>query len=222
MKIYAHRGASRYYPENTLQAFEKALELGATAIELDVHNVEGTLVVFHDRRLDEISSGSGYIDQITLSELSQITVQGQPIPTLWQVLEYVGGRCEVNIELKGFNTVKPLIKLYPEAITQFGFRIDQLLISSFKHPELAEFKKSHPQAHIAPLIEGVPLDLAATASKLNAVAVNLSLNFINQEMIDDVHLKGMKVNVFTVNNKHDFEEMKALGVDGIFSDHLEF
>ncbi|MBE8167599.1 MAG: glycerophosphodiester phosphodiesterase, partial [Shewanella sp.] len=73
MKVYAHRGASGDYPENTLLAFEKALELGAIAIELDVHNVEGTLVVFHDRRLDKISSGTGYIDQMTLSDLGNIT-----------------------------------------------------------------------------------------------------------------------------------------------------
>ncbi|WP_372931685.1 glycerophosphodiester phosphodiesterase, partial [Shewanella putrefaciens] len=127
MLIFAHRGASGYQVENTLAAMAKALELGAKAIELDVHNVEGELVVFHDRRLDNKSSGTGVIHTVTKDYLAGINVKGEPIPTLWQILELIAGRCTVNIELKGINTVQPLVDLYPKVLSELGFTEDQLL-----------------------------------------------------------------------------------------------
>ncbi|MGB0894805.1 MAG: glycerophosphodiester phosphodiesterase [Parashewanella sp.] len=219
MKVYAHRGASGYQPENTIAAFREALARGSQAIELDVHNVEGELIVFHDRRLSKKHIGDKLTCDLTLIELAELNVEGEPIPTLWQVLTFINGRCEVNIELKGDNTVKPMIAMYPRIINELNFSNDQLLFSSFKHPELAQLKQAIPQVKLAPLIDGVPLNLADVGSLLQADAIHLSLNFVNQAMIDDAHRREIKVQVFTVNHPDDVQLMIEMGVDGIFSDY---
>ncbi|RYV00869.1 glycerophosphodiester phosphodiesterase [Shewanella sp. OPT22] len=219
MKIYAHRGASGYYPENTLLAFEKAVQMGVSAIELDIHNVEGELIVFHDRRIDKLTQQQGLLSSLTTKEILSLSIEDQTIPTLWQVLNLVAGRCEVNIELKGFNTVKPLINLYPKVLSKLNFQAKDLLFSSFKHFELQQLKQAIPEVNIAPLIDGVPLDLAQAATTLNATAINLSLNFVHQTMVDDAHQRGKLVNVFTVNHKEDMQMLADMGVDGIFTDY---
>lgn len=219
MLIFAHRGASGYHPENTLVAMQAALDLDAQAIELDVHNVEGQLVVFHDRRLEGKSNGKGLIRQTTLDQLSKLHVKHQPIPTLWQVLELIKGRCIVNIELKGDDTVSPLLALYPQAISTLNFKPDQLLISSFNHPYLAQIKQALPSAYVAPLLGGIPLDLAKSVTDLQAYSAHIDLSFISQALIDDAHQRGAKVYVYTVDNADDIRALESIGVDGVFSNY---
>lgn len=219
MLIFAHRGASGYQVENTLAAMAKALELGAKAIELDVHNVEGELVVFHDRRLDNKSSGTGVIHTVTKDYLAGINVKGEPIPTLWQILELIAGRCTVNIELKGINTVQPLVDLYPKVLSELGFTEDQLLISSFNHLYLSDIKRALPQALVAPLLASIPLDGATVVSQLHAYSLHLDVSFISQALVDDAHQRGAKVYVYTVDHSDDIHALKQMGVDGIFSNY---
>ena len=190
MLIFAHRGASGYQAENTLIAMQAALDLGAKGIELDVHNVEGELVVFHDRSLEGKSTGKGLIKHKTLAELQCFTVKEQPIPTLWQVLSLVNGQCIVNIELKGDNTTTPLIAMYSDIINKLNFAPEQIIISSFNHPYLAQVKQALPHAYIAPLLGGIPLDLAQSATDLQAYSIHLDLSFINQAIVDDAHQRG--------------------------------
>lgn len=219
MLIFAHRGASGYQPENTLISMQLALDLGAEAIELDVHNVENELVVFHDRRLEGKSNGKGLIRQSSLSELANLNVNGQPIPTLWQVLSLIKGQCIVNIELKGDNTVEPMLAMYDDVISQLNFTPAQLLFSSFNHPYLAKLKQAKPQAYVAPLLGGIPLDLAKSVSDLQAYSLHIDLGFISQALIDDAHQRGAKVYVYTVDNPDDIRALQAIGVDGVFSNY---
>lgn len=219
MLIFAHRGASGYQAENTLAAMQAALDLGAQAIELDVHNVAGELMVFHDRRLDSKSSGKGLIHLSEPQYLAGLDIKGEPIPSLWQVLALVAGRCTVNIELKGINTVQPLMALYPKALAELGFTPAQLLISSFNHPYLRAVKRQLPEAFIAPLLAGIPLDLAAVVTELAAYSLHLDISFLSQALIDDAHQRGAKVYVYTVDNKDDIHALAQMGVDGIFSNY---
>lgn len=219
MLVIAHRGASGYAPENTLAAMQTALDLNVSAIELDVHNVAGELVVFHDRRLEGKSDGQGLIHLTSTASLADISVKGEPIPTLWQVLTLIAGRCTVNIELKGIQTLTPFLALYPKAISILGYREDQLLISSFNHPYLAEVKQVFPKAYVAPLLASIPLDLADVASKLQAYSINLDINFVNRAIINDAHRRDVKVFVYTVDNPDDVRALAAIGVDGVFSNY---
>ncbi|MCG9697494.1 glycerophosphodiester phosphodiesterase family protein [Shewanella sp. Isolate11] len=220
MQVFAHRGASGYAPENTLAAMKKAIALGITAIELDVHNVEGELYVFHDRRLDGKSSGVGLIESVSQAYLSTINVEGEPIPKLWELLVYLKPyQPVVNIELKGMASLAAFIELYPKVLSQLDYKPQQLIISSFNHGFIREVKQQFPQALVAPLIEGIPDDGAALASRLRAYSLHLSLSFLTQEIIDDAHQRGIKVFVYTVDNPQDIAMLAAMGVDGIFSNY---
>ena len=219
MLIFAHRGASGYAPENTIKAMLLAQDLGATAVELDVHLVENELYVFHDRWLDPKSNGAGLIVRQTQASLAQVTLDGEPIPTLWDLMEAMSPRPLVNIELKGQDTDTALIKLYPRLISELGYAPLQILISSFNHQYLQTVKQALPNALVAPLVEGVPLDLAACGEQLGAYSIHLDINFITQEMVSDAKHRGLKVYVFTVDRPEDIAWMQQLGVDGIFTNY---
>src|SRR5260221_5656519 len=90
----AHRGASGYEPENTLISFQKALQLGADMLELDVRvSKDGFVVVIHDRKVDRITNGKGKVNTLTLEELKHLDVGSQQtISTLQEVLDLVAGR----------------------------------------------------------------------------------------------------------------------------------
>lgn len=220
MMIFAHRGASGYLAENSLAAFAKAVELGASAVELDIHLVEDELYVFHDRRLEPKSSGVGLIEEYTKQALSNISIGGEPIPTLLQVLNLLKPHNTlVNIELKGLSCLDAFIALYPKLIGELEYDPSKLLVSSFNHPFLASFKQRYPNATVAPLIEGVPLEHAQIVSQLDAYSIHLGLSFTTQEMIDDAHKRGAKVYVYTVDNLDDLDMLKQMGVDGIFTNY---
>ncbi|MBY6187668.1 glycerophosphodiester phosphodiesterase [Marinobacter hydrocarbonoclasticus] len=220
MLIIAHRGASGHAPENTLAAMDKALALGADAIELDLQCVEDTLVVLHDRYLHKTTSGTGPLSDQTLASLARLDAgHGERVPTLWQVLERVAGRCDFNLELKGHDTAEPLLRLLTRAEQELGYRPEQFSISSFHHPLLARVKAARPDLAIGALTASLPLDYAAFGAALGANSINVDVDFISQALVDDAHQRGLKVYVYTVDQPEDVAHMMTLGVDGIFSNY---
>ncbi|QSX34322.1 glycerophosphodiester phosphodiesterase [Shewanella avicenniae] len=217
MLVIAHRGASGHRPENTLSAIDYALTLGAKAIELDVHCVEGELYVFHDRRLEFKSSGLGVIDRHSRDELSHYTVAGEAIPTLWQVMELVAGRAMINIELKGVHTLAPLLEQYPWFISKFGFSAEQLLISSFNHRYLEQLRQLLPDAAIGILYSGIPLSIEQDIAAIKPQALHLDISFISHEMLHIAKQYQLKTYVYTVDFIDDIYALQQLGVDGIFT-----
>ena len=103
MLIYAHRGLSGRYPENTLLAFREALAAGVDGIELDVHvTADGIPVVIHDRDVSRTTNGSGNVDAMTLASLQTLDAgSGEHVPTLAEVLWLVGESVHFDIEIKG-------------------------------------------------------------------------------------------------------------------------
>lgn len=213
-----HRGACGYEPENTLRSFEKALELGVDMIELDVHLcASGEIVVIHDNRVDRTTNGSGYVSAMSLDELGKLDAgKGERIPLLGEVFDLVKGRAQVNVELKGSGTARPVFELIEEQV-KGGESCDDFLVSSFNHYELLEFLRYDTAIRIGALTEGIPLGYAEFAERLHASSVNISLEFICREFVDDAHQRGMKVFVYTVNDPEDIDLVKSLGADGAFS-----
>ena len=103
MLVIAHRGASGNLPENTLAAFQKAIELGAEMIELDVHLCKTReLVVIHDAHVNRTTDGHGLVSHKTLSELQKLNAgNGEKIPTLQEVFDLVNGKLKSISSLKG-------------------------------------------------------------------------------------------------------------------------
>ena len=113
IEIIAHRGASAYEPENTLRAFESAIRMGATMLELDVHLTrDGELVVLHDAEISHTTNGHGDVANLTLAEAQTYDAGlGEHLPSLREVIELVRGRARLYIELKGLFTPEPLVRL---------------------------------------------------------------------------------------------------------------
>ncbi|MGL6345010.1 MAG: glycerophosphodiester phosphodiesterase [Waterburya sp.] len=221
MLCIGHRGAMGHEPENTLLSVRKALALGVDGIEIDVHNVENNLVVIHDRSLSRTTNGQGYVEAQSLNYLRSLDAgKGEQIPLLKEVFDTVKRQVIVNIELKGSNTAKLVVKLIQEYIEQ-GWSYQDFVVSSFNHYELNQVKTLEPQIKIGMLIYGLPWKYLAIAQKLKAEIVITSLDFVNFELVSSVQQQNLQVWVYTVNQFEDINLMRKLQVDGIFTNYPE-
>ncbi|TYK64252.1 glycerophosphodiester phosphodiesterase [Colwellia echini] len=225
MKIFAHRGLSATEPENTLLAIQAAIDLNLNdivvdGIEIDIFEVEGQLVVIHDRWLQRTTSGKGLISQCSFKKLRQLDAgKGQKIPTLNEVFAILPANCILNIEIKGVNTISLLLACIDQAITEHGISIQQLLLSSFNHHQLYEISRQRPELAIGALTDSLPLDYAKFATHLNATSVHISINSVNDRFVQDAHQRGLKVFVYTVDEFEDIAMLAKIGVDGIFANN---
>lgn len=218
--IIGHRGAPGLEPENTLRSFRRALEIGVDLVELDVWVVEGNVVVFHDRELQRLTNGTGLLTAQSFESLRALKISdSEMIPLLTEVLDMIDKRCGVNIELKGPGTALPVVHLVQRYVAEKGWEYKNFLVSSFDHTQLAAVQKLKPQIPIGVLLYGIPLNFALAASELNALSVNVGLDFLNAELVADAHARGHKCFVYTVNSKSDYNWVAGLGVDGIFTDY---
>ena len=220
MQLFAHRGVSTLYPENTLRAFAAALELPNVGIELDVYLHHDQLVVIHDRFVDPTTNGHGALEDLSTLQLSELDAgAGEKVPTLWQVLELCANRCLINIELKGHDTAPALLRLLARAQQELQLELSNILISSFHHPLLHWLQQQQPSLQLGMLIAHYPLELAASAARLGAASLHCDRSFIDKALVDDAHQRGLKVHVYTVNYQKDAIELAQMGVDGLFCNH---
>ncbi len=221
MLIIGHRGASGTAPENTLASFEKAISTGVQMVELDVHQcTTGELVVIHDDKINRTTSGKGFVANKTLAELKEADAGGgEKIPTLREVLNLIHRRTKVNIELKGAAVAASTVKLLNEYKVNYGWKTEDFCISSFDHRQLKEFRKLDKTTGIGILYDRHPDGFDRLARDLQATSVNISLHTVKQKIVDEIHAEGLEVWVYTVNSKHDFERLKKLHVDAVFTNY---
>lgn len=229
MLIFAHRGASGEFPENTLLAFEQAIEQQADGIELDVQrHPDGTLFLLHDRYLDGKTTGSGYFSQLSSAEINTYRVlPDQPIATLNQALKCINGRCLVNIELKSdaddITEQKQLIKQIAaeinKAVTKYHFSEQQFIISSFNHPLLLVSQQLLPNIARAALIAHQPINLAATLTELKVSSINPAIDSISENLVTQAKQLGLSTWVYTVDKIEDIKRCKDLNIDAIFTNY---
>ncbi|MGH8442408.1 MAG: glycerophosphodiester phosphodiesterase [Nevskiaceae bacterium] len=220
--VIAHRGARGHAPENTLASFDKAVALGAKWVELDVQLHDRKLWVFHDARLERCTNGKGWLADHKAAALRKLDAGGgQRIPFLREVLDRIDRRIGVNIELKtGSGTAAAVATLLRGCLEQ-GWKTEQFLVSSFILPELREFKRRLPEVPLGVLLCGVPLNLAAAGTQLGAQVISLDRDFADPALVRDAHERGMRVYVYTVNEREDLRRFRAMGVDGVFTDFPE-
>jgi len=208
-----HRGAKGYAAENTLLSIRKAIELGADWVEIDVQLVDGRLIVFHDAVLDRTTNGRGPLIDRTFSELRALDAgNGEKIPTLEEVIDLTEGKVGLNIELKGLNTAKPVTDLLADKPKE------KFLISSFHMKELAEVNEINNSFRLGVLVGKNIVAGVDFAKALGAYSVHLNKQSVTLNWVLRIHAEGMKVFVYTVNELPDIMCIKALQVDGVFSD----
>jgi len=213
-----HRGAMGYEPENTLISFQKAIELGADMIELDIHLCKsGELVVIHDEKVDRTTNGRGFVRDKTLAELKQLDAgKWQAIPTLEEVLGEVNKRVSVNIELKGAGTAVPVAMIIDKYVSN-GWGRNLFLISSFSIGELECSREKNRESRIGIVFDKKSRDLFNLTDKFSAYSIHPSIKLTNPDLIEEAHKRGLKVFVWTANSSADIRRLIKIGVDGIFS-----
>lgn len=217
-----HRGAMGHEMENTLVSVQKAMDLGVDMIEIDVFKIKtGALVVFHDEALDRLTHQSGFIEDFTWQELSQIKLtSGDSIPLLSEVITFINGKVPLNIELKGLETAKATLEVIQQSLNE-NITLQHFLISSFHFNELEKVRKLNPSIAIGVLTEQFSEEILAFAQKINAFSIHINHENLNVSILQSIQNKGFKVYVFTINEIKSIQKFKKMGVDGIFCNFPE-
>ena len=226
MLTIGHRGALGYIAENTLESIQKALDLNVDGIEIDVLRcASGEIVVFHDKKLKRLTGHNGLIEETTFEELKNMLVAGRyRIPTLQQVLEKIGGKILLNVELKGENTAIPTATILKQYLSDSQSDIKKLIVSSKNWKELTLFKNQNTNIPIGVLSHyNIFLEKGVDAiiekgRELSALAIHPKFSILNKKAIDKMHCAGFLVYSWTINNPKDIQRAIRLGVDGIITD----
>ncbi|MEG0540748.1 MAG: glycerophosphodiester phosphodiesterase [Angelakisella sp.] len=226
--IFAHRGFSGRYPENTMLAFEKMLETGCAGTELDVQMTkDGELVIIHDETLERTTNGHGLVKDHTLAQLRELTadatyagkVPPQKIPTLREYFTFIQDTGLItNIELKTSIFQYPGIEQATiDMVHEFGLE-DRVWFSSFNHYTILRCKEICPTLSYGLLINCWIKDIGAYAQKLGATTVNAETEFLlEQEIVDDLHAHGIGAQAWTVNRPEQVKQLVETGVEYIIT-----
>lgn len=226
--IWAHRGASGYAPENTLEAFRLAVEMGADGIELDVHlSRDGELIVIHDETVDRTTNGTGRVADLTLAELKALDISmgkqgsGTSIPTLREVYALLRGTSlSINVEIKCDIVMYEGIweKLY--ALEREMSIEGRVLYSSFNHHVLLEMRRLDPDCRIGLLYECALVEPWLYAKHLCANALHPHYFALRAPgVIEGCKQAGIALHPWTVNDPGDIRTLIRSGVESIITNY---
>lgn len=198
IKILGHRGSKRF-PENTLPAFEDALEY-ADGFEFDIqYSKDGIPVVIHDDTIDRTTNGTGAVDSFTLAELKQFQVRDNDgklrpdivIPTLAEVMDlaslYIKRRPEIviNIEIKNQRATAKVMAIVEDYIQQRGWAYGNVIVSSFEHGALRQAKQVNANIPLGILYEPEQeKEVRKVIAEINPYAVHPSLSELESKIFD--------------------------------------
>ncbi|WP_072343948.1 glycerophosphoryl diester phosphodiesterase [Actinomyces urinae] len=230
--IFAHRGASAIAPENTMAAFKKAVEAGATWIETDVDVLkDGTPILIHDSSLDRTTNRSGSYYDLTVSDLDDIDAgswfspeyAGERIPTLAELVAFMNETgLNANIEIKSNEAGAQMSLQLVDAILKELEALDgpQVIISSFNHVLLKIFKDKAPQHSVGALFVAENLwdDWKSILELVGADYIHPDDSTLTRAQVQAFREAGYGVNVWTVNSPARANELFNWGVTGVFTD----
>lgn len=231
VKLFAHRGVSGEYPENTMAAFKAAVEMGADGIELDVQlTKDGQVVVIHDETINRTTNGIGYVKDFEWKQLRRYDAGSwfdplfinERIPLLEEVLELVKDRNPhmlMNIELKNDLLEYPhLEEKVLEIVNKLEMK-EQTIISSFNSESLVKVNQLDPTIETAFLFAGIPTDIMTRIKTLPIQALHCEASFAQSIIGRKIRDMGMPLRVFTINSLEEFTLLKKEKVPVIITDY---
>lgn len=229
--LFAHRGASLYAPENTLAAFELALRQGADAVELDVKlTADGQMVVIHDQTVDRTTDGKGWVKDLSLAEIRKldagshfdISFQGEPVPTLEEVLKAVGQLTFTNIELTNYASTTDDLPEKAAALVKRLKLTRRVIFSSFNPIALRRVKRALPEVPVGLLAlpGGRGMLVRGWIGRLlvRYQTLNPERSDVTPKLVERLHRQEREVLTYTVNERAEMERLFRAGIDGIFTD----
>ena len=231
--VLAHRGANKVAPQNTLPAFQKAIDFNADGLETDVHLcMDGHIVICHNYTIDETSNGTGRVDEMTLSQLKGFDFgsyfgdefKGVSLPTLPELLDLTKSMKLINIEIKPPQKDCDLVKKVVEAIHEYGI-VENSIVSCFD-PECIRLVKEFDKNVKTGLLyednelgnEIMTFGVAKFCKQLNADAAHPHRKLITHKEVIELHNLGIAVNPWTVNKEDEIIKFVNWGCDALISD----
>ncbi len=219
--IIAHRGASAYEPENTLRAFQLAIEQGAQMIELDLHTTrDGQVVVIHDETLDHTTNLTGRVDQLTLAEIKRADAgQGERVPTLDEVLDLTSGKLRLYLEIKDPRAAAPVLQMIRARrcqgemlLASFDLELMRRLGDEVRDVELGVILGSESWNPFVRYREAFPWRALRTINyQVLCMQVELCYGYLARR----AKASGKRLYVWTADSEEQFARMIARKVDGI-------
>ncbi len=218
--IIGHRGAAGEKLENSLEGFRHALTLKVDAVEIDIREHGSELWVFHDGELERLTQERGRFDDYP--DIGELRLQnGEPVPTLRQVLDLTWGKVPLNIEIKAVDNLYLLLDLLaeysPPPTPATG--IPWNLVSSFNHRALLELKQRGCAWPLAPIDSRTPLELDIELDRINPWSWHFDNEYLDFSLVQQLRERGVPSFVFTVNDIERARELRQAGVAGIFTDY---
>ena len=230
--VLGHRGAKGHAPENTLASFRKAIELGATMAELDIHlSRDGELVVMHDATVDRTTNGSGLVSEMTLAELKRLDAgawfdpryAGERVPTLQEVIDATRGRILLNVEVKrpaAGGTYPGLAQRLAETL-KANDAVRTVAVSSFEPEYLRQLRPLLPDLQLALLYSKSPEDPCRLALDEGWDGLHPHLSQVDEAFVERAHAAGLIVRAWNPNEVPEMERLVRMGVDGVGTDYPE-
>ena len=236
--VVAHRGASSTFPENTLEAFEGAIEAGADVIETDVRlTADGVAVVLHDADVSRRTDGSGFVSELTLSEVKRLDASGggetrAEVPTLAEVLELVSGRAGINLEIKNLPGEPGFDSPEEAAVTTALRELERtsfegsVLVSSFNWLSIEKSRELAPDIPTGFLtIAGVAPSAALVYARREGHAYVLphvtALLQAGEAFVTEAHADDVRVGTWTVDEPDIASRLFGWGVDAVATNDPE-
>lgn len=228
MKIFAHRGASMYAPENTMASFELAYEMGAEGIETDVHLTKDQMpVLMHDEKVDRTTDGKGYIKEYTLNQLKNLDAgswlsekyRGTQIISLEELLIWAKSKslC-LNIELKNNKIDYEHLETIVYEMLKHYQLLDRTIISTFSVKSLKRLKQFYQEVEIALLTAKGSKQLINKAIDLGVNSLHIEYSSLTTTLVERAHQKNIAIRVYTVNKPIQIVRCLSKKCDGIFTD----
>jgi glycerophosphoryl diester phosphodiesterase len=222
-KIIAHRGASAQAPENTMAAFQLALDHQADGIELDVMlTADRQVVVIHDDTVDRTTNSSGRVADMTLAEVRHLDAgQGEKVPTLLEVLDCFGGKLLINIELKNYTSIFDQLPVDVAKLIESHHLEQDVLISSFNPFNLPRVRNHLPGARLGLITQSSQARrLIWRLFRYNALHPHFS--DVDAALVSALHARNRQINVWTVDEPEEIKRLVRLNVDGIITNDPQY
>jgi glycerophosphoryl diester phosphodiesterase len=224
-QIFAHRGYSALYAENTMEAFIAAEKANADGLEIDVQlTKDGEVVVIHDEKVDRTTTGSGFVKNFTFNEIrkfnaNKTAVKKEPIPSLIEVLEWMqSNKLVCNIELK--NNLLPYEGMEEKVIRlirKYNL-MDRIIISSFNHYSIVLCYRTAPEIETAPLFNERIYMPWIYAQSIRAKGIHPKLASVSDDIIKGAIENGIAVRPYTVNKEADINRLLKINCTALITD----
>ncbi|ARI78629.1 glycerophosphodiester phosphodiesterase [Halobacillus mangrovi] len=233
----AHRGAAGYAPENTMAAFEKAFEMKAEMLELDVQmSKDGELVVMHDTTVDRTTDGAGKVKNLTYDELKRLDAgsyfskefAGEKIPKLEEVLDEYRGKMGIVIEMKSPSLYPGIEQKIADTLKERNLDTptnNDIIVQSFDHESLKAFHSILPEVPVAVLLDFNPdgvSDQQLTEFSSFAKYVNPNKTMIDKKLVERIHKYGMETYPWDVRERESVKALIKAGVDGVITIYPDY